>query len=1123
MLRNLASFFSFGGAEAEAAEGDAQADDSAGGDGRLGGQPASIGPHAAAAAASNLDVRFITPRIAAMGRPWQRRTEKRAARNHVQELATFLETHHKGRYMIFNLCPFECQYEYEQLSEQVVEFDVELQAPSFETILNLCKALAAWLALGADNVALVHCQNGKSRTGLLLVAYLLLNGECDSADEAIALFASRRGLREQWASHTTRRFMQHFADLVMMGGSLPNVHSLILSRVIVHIDPLQRQDLTRHRAVLEVYQDSDLLYSSDHSGSQQLTVVDEHTLAFSVSKAFFGSVHLHCLYRTDEGRDITIFHYGFHTGFVPEGVFRLDRGKLDLGHSVGKTTEDISAVDLMFAIAPEDDGVDDARDYAVDFSLREGVNVLSANHVVVPNASAVTRLHDVAVSEALAVLALQVTRNSFERAQAWCSAVRHDFAAAQHTFPPSPDRFSTSDAIGVEEPAFAFDSGAAPMHLSLLPELEPEAKAEAEATQETAARTELLQAGKQALRRFKKKRPSAPRAVAASTIADAVALPQMLVGDDDECDSPLCQEIGCCVCSSSMPAIAPSPAPEAPSPSALPHADSGTSACTREVASSTSASAESQEVSGVAPPSSPPSPLRGVPASDSSSASPPTQQSTNLASGHKFPAPVASSLEGDIEASGALPPSPPPPPPGAGAGGPPPPPPPPPSMLGGPGCPPPPPPPPGALGPAPVLDPNRKIAKRKLHWKTVPASKVSQTIWAEAANRTVSVDVKEFEALFCATAESIAAEQKALRKKKAAASKSALKFLDMRRSNNVNIGLSRFKKTFKTFEALRDALSSFDREKLTLEELYMLRRILPATDEIKKARLYRGETAALESSERFFCVMAESSVEMIKVAEAFIFMLEFSDRQIDMREQIKIVQEAALYLRTDESIRSLLAAALELGNLANHSYAANAHHATKAYGISVESLEKFRDVKGTQSGTTLLSFLAQTVENNRPGTIASLDGQDLLGKARLIDEKQLHADVEELRQGLAAGRLLRKAAGDSGPIANTMHRFLAEAQREMEDISGKLAAMDAEVLATLQVRKARYANTFAGRRWASRFFSRSRPPCKYFGEQESSAISAFFGRMYNFLSSFRDAHARLLESDWRRLRASRLV
>ena len=223
----------------------------------------------------------------------------------------------------------------------------------------------------------------------------------------------------------------------------------------------------------------------------------------------------------------------------------------------------------------------------------------------------------------------------------------------------------------------------------------------------------------------------------------------------------------------------------------------------------------------MSPPLPPPPPL--PPSSVSTAGVIPPPPTPHVGTGVPPPPPLPPMMH-----MGTAPPPPPPPPmPHMGPGPPPPPPPPMPHMGPGPPPPPgmpgmPPPPPgipgmPGMPGHSAPLDPNRKTVRNKLHWKAVPAHIVGNTIWsadstsnAAGAGASQNFDAKEFEALFC---ETNASQAKVNRPKKSAASaKPASSFMAMQRSNNVSIGLKRFEQRAASFVELWAALLEMDED-----------------------------------------------------------------------------------------------------------------------------------------------------------------------------------------------------------------------------------------------------------------------------------------------------------------------
>lgn len=66
------------------------------------------------------------------------------------------------------------------------------QAPSLDCIFSQCYSIKSWLDLRSDHVAIVHCSNGRSRSGILIACLLKYIGAFDHASAAFDFFCSAR-------------------------------------------------------------------------------------------------------------------------------------------------------------------------------------------------------------------------------------------------------------------------------------------------------------------------------------------------------------------------------------------------------------------------------------------------------------------------------------------------------------------------------------------------------------------------------------------------------------------------------------------------------------------------------------------------------------------------------------------------------------------------------------------------------------------------------------------------------------------------------------------------------------------------------------------------------------------
>lgn len=146
----------------------------------------------------DLDMTYITENIIAMGFPAGDMSSgffgyvEGFYRNHMEEVIKFFETHHKGKYKVYNLCS-ERLYDASLFEGKVACFPFDdHNCPPIQLIKLFCQSAYSWLKEDIENVVVVHCKAGMARTGLMISSLLLYLKFFPTAEESMDYYNQKR-------------------------------------------------------------------------------------------------------------------------------------------------------------------------------------------------------------------------------------------------------------------------------------------------------------------------------------------------------------------------------------------------------------------------------------------------------------------------------------------------------------------------------------------------------------------------------------------------------------------------------------------------------------------------------------------------------------------------------------------------------------------------------------------------------------------------------------------------------------------------------------------------------------------------------------------------------------------
>ncbi|CAL5352128.1 unnamed protein product [Camellia sinensis] len=124
----------------------------------------------------------------------------------MEEVIKFFETHHKGKYKVYNLCSERLYdaslFEGKCLLSRAVHIKAKVASfpfddhncPPIELITLFCQSAYTWLTEDILNVVVVHCKAGMARTGLMISSLLLFLKFFPTAEECIEYYNQKRCL-----------------------------------------------------------------------------------------------------------------------------------------------------------------------------------------------------------------------------------------------------------------------------------------------------------------------------------------------------------------------------------------------------------------------------------------------------------------------------------------------------------------------------------------------------------------------------------------------------------------------------------------------------------------------------------------------------------------------------------------------------------------------------------------------------------------------------------------------------------------------------------------------------------------------------------------------------------------
>lgn len=342
------------------------------------------------------------------------------------------------------------------------------------------------------------------------------------------------------------------------------------------------------------------------------------------------------------------------------------------------------------------------------------------------------------------------------------------------------------------------------------------------------------------------------------------------------------------------------------------------------------------------------------------------------------------------------------------------------------------------LPPKPAIIPNVKM--RPLHWQIMPVHMVEKTIWKDLTDEDVAIDTEELEKIFAqktrtnadtASKNELASAPKLQKKKK-----QEIKIIDAKRSQNVTIGLSRFRMSN---EEIYDAIVFMDETKLDLDQIQKLVNFVPTDEETQEMLTFAGDISLLGKTEKLFLSLAPVP-KLKQRMELWAFKLQLNDLLREIDNNIDDVRDALAEIRNSDALKEVFKLVLALGNYVNGNTRKGG-----AYGFKLSSFTQMSNMKSTDNSQTMMNYLVSFIEKSNPNLLKVMDDLAHVGDACRVEQDAVQSEVTNVTRDIKSLESMMKLEMVSEDrFQLIMGPFLETAKKRYDELRTRFDAVVAD-------------------------------------------------------------------------------
>lgn len=323
----------------------------------------------------------------------------------------------------------------------------------------------------------------------------------------------------------------------------------------------------------------------------------------------------------------------------------------------------------------------------------------------------------------------------------------------------------------------------------------------------------------------------------------------------------------------------------------------------------------------------------------------------------------------------------------------------------------------GGGGPGSRYAANKRKKTMKLFWKEVREDRSllakltkKRTIWDEI--KPVDVDTQRLEYLFESKAKDLLLAKSRNGLDGANQRKVKITVLDAKRSNAINIGMTKLP----PMRTIKSAILRMDSSIMNREGIEKILTTMMPTEE-EKSRIIEAQLAnpdtPLGTAEQFLLNLASISALEARL-KLWAFQLDYAQIEKEVAEPLMDLKQAINEIEKSDTFRIILGTLLAIGNFLN---------STSVKGFQIDYLEKVPEVKDTVHKHSLLHHLCLFIQEKygQQATTDLYSEFSAVNRASKIDYVEVAKNLKKMQQDCKASWDYLKIVAKHDGLANLMN------------------------------------------------------------------------------------------------------